>query len=61
MFVTPFLVSYVNYRTLNIKVPLILKVGRKWKGRAGDNCKDALDIEFEPDWSTGLGATLCDR
>ena len=27
---------------------------------AGDICKSALNIEFEQDWSVGLGATLGD-
>ena len=44
--------------TIRVKVPLILRVGRKWKGLAGDNCKRTLNIEFEQDWSVGLGATL---
>ena len=26
---------FLMWTTLNIKVPLILRVGRKWKGRAG--------------------------
>ena len=46
------------WTTLNIKVTFILRVGRKWKGRAGDNYKSTLNIEFEQDWSVGLGATL---
>ena len=57
-FVTPFL--FLMWITLNIKVSLILAVGQKWKGLAGDNCKSALNIEFEQDWSVGLGATLGD-
>ena len=32
----------------------------KKKKRAGDICKGTLDIEFEPDWSVGLSATLGD-
>ena len=52
---------YLMWTTLNIKVSLILMVGRKWKGRAGDNCKSTLNIEFEKDWQVGLGATLRDR
>ena len=48
------------WTTRNIKVPLILREGRKWKGRAGDNCKMALNIEFEQDLSVCLGATLGD-
>ena len=28
--------------------------------RNGDICKGTLDIEFERDWSVGLGATLGD-
>ena len=27
---------------------------------AGDNCKTTLNIEFEQDWSVGLGAKLRD-
>ena len=46
------------WTTLNIKVPLILRLGRKWKGLAGDNCKWPVNIEFEQDCSVGLGATL---
>ena len=46
--------------TLNIKVSLILRVGQKWKGLAADNCKTTLNIEFEQDWSVGLGVTLGD-
>ena len=49
------------WTTLNIKVPLILKVDRKWKGRAWDNYKSTLNIEFEQDWSFTLGAALGDR
>ena len=49
------------WTALNIKVPLILRVGRKLKGRAGDNYKSALNIEFEQDWSFTLDATLGDR
>ena len=30
----------------------------KTKKRARDICKGTLDIEFERDWSVGLGATL---
>ena len=58
MFVTPFLVSYVNYPC---ELPLTLRVGRKLKGWARDYCKSALNIEFEQDWSVSLGATLRDR
>ena len=47
MFVIPFLM-----------VSLILRVGRKLKGLAEDNCKSNLNIKFEQDWSVGLGATL---
>ena len=48
------------WTTLNIKVPLKLRVDQKWKGLAGGNCKTTLNIEFEQDWSVGLGATLGD-
>ena len=43
------------WTTLDIKVPLLLKVGGKWKGLAGDNCKRTQNIEFEGDQSVGLG------
>ena len=33
----------------------------KTKKRARDICKGTLDIEFERDWSFGLGATLGDE
>ena len=33
----------------------------KTKRRARDICKGTLDIEFERDWSFGLGATLGDE
>ena len=49
---------FLMWTTLNIKVSLILRVGRKWKGWAGDNCNSALNIEFEQDCSVALGATL---
>ena len=49
---------FLMWTTLNIKAPLILRLGRKWKGLAGDNYKRTLNIEFEQDWSVGLGATL---
>ena len=55
MFVIPFLVSYVNYPSL------ILRLGRKRKGWAGNNCKSAINIEFEQDLSVGLGPMLDDR
>ena len=48
------------WTTLNIKVSLVLRVGRKLKGWAGDYCKSALNIKFEQDWLVGLGATLGD-
>ena len=47
--------------TIRVKVPLILRVGRKWKGQAGDNYNSTLNIEFEQDWSFTLGVTLGDR
>ena len=40
------------------ELPLILRVDRKRKKRAGDICKGTQDIEFERDRSVGLGATL---
>ena len=39
------------------ELPLILRVDRK---RNEDICKRTLDIEYERDWSVGLGATLGD-
>ena len=32
----------------------------KTKKRAGDICKGTADVEFEEDWSVGLGAMLGD-
>ena len=52
---------FLMWTTLNINVPLILRVGRNWKGRARDNYKSTLNMEFEQDWSFTLGATLGDR
>ena len=52
---------FLMWTTPNIKVSLILRVGRKLKGWAGDDCKSALNIAFEQYWSVGLGATLRDR
>ena len=49
---------FLMWTTLNIKVSLILRLGRKWKGLAGDNCKRTLNIEFQQDWTVGLGANL---
>ena len=43
------------------ELPLILRVDRKQKKRARDNCKGALDIECQRDWPVGLGTTLGDR
>ena len=48
------------WTTLNIKVSLLLRVGWKWKGQAGDNYKSTLNIKFEQDLSVALGATLGD-
>ena len=49
---------FLMWTTLNIKIPLILREVRKWKGLAGDNCKSTLNREFEQDWSVDLGATV---
>ena len=49
------------WTTLNIKVSLVLRAGQKWKGRAGDNYKSTLNIEFEQDWLFTLDATLGGR
>ena len=35
--------------------------GSKKKKETGNICKGTPDIEFEQDWSVGLGATLRDR
>ena len=51
---------FLMWTTLNIKVLLILRVGQKWKRLAVDNCKTIQNIEFEQNWSVGLGATLGD-
>ena len=40
------------------ELPLILGVARKRKEQAEDIWKGTPDIEFEQDWSVGLGATL---
>ena len=40
------------------ELPLILGVTRKQKEQAEDICKGTPDIEFEQDWSVGLGAML---
>ena len=42
------------------ELPLILRIDIKRKQRVGDICKGTLDIEYERDWSVGLGATLGD-
>ena len=41
------------------ELPLILRVS-KTKKRAGDICKGTIDIEYEWDWSVGLGTALGD-
>ena len=43
------------------ELPLILGVARKCKKQAEDICKATPDIEFEQDWSVGLGAMLRDK
>ena len=42
------------------ELSLILRLDRKRKKRADDICKGTPDVEFEQDWSVGLGATLGD-
>ena len=42
------------------ELPLILRVDRKRKKKAGDICMVTLDIECERDWSVSLGAMLVD-
>ena len=39
---------------------LILRLARKRKKQAEDICKGTPDIEFQQDWSVGLGAILAD-
>ena len=34
---------------------------KKKGGETGNICKGTPDIEFEQDWSVGLGAALCDK
>ena len=46
------------------ELPFILRVDRKNKRKkkeTGNICNGTPDIEFEHDWSVGLGATLRDR
>ena len=40
------------------ELPLILGVDRKRKKWAKAICRGILDIEYERDWSVGLGTTL---
>ena len=42
------------------ELPLILGVARKRKEQAKDIYKGTPDIEFEQNWSVGLGAILAD-
>ena len=42
------------------ELPLILGVTRKRNERAEDICIGSPGIEFEQDWSVGLGATIGD-
>ena len=42
------------------ELPLILGVARKRKEQAEDIYNGTPDIEFEQDWSVGLGAILAD-
>ena len=51
---TKFFNFFLMWTTLNFE-------GRsKTKKKEGDNCKWPPDIEFEQDWSVGLGAMLGD-
>ena len=43
------------------ELPLILGVARKRKEQAEDIYKGTPDIEFEQDWSVGLGTILADE
>ena len=52
---------FVKIKILNFflsELHLILRVGQKRKEQAEDICKGTPDIEFEQDWSVGLGATV---
>ena len=40
------------------ELPLILGVARKRKEQEEDICMGTSDIEFQKDWSVGLGAIL---
>ena len=51
----------LNFKIFSCELPLILRVDRKRKKQAGDICKGTLDIEFQQEWSFGLGATLSDE
>ena len=51
-------INFLNF--FLCELPLILRVHRKRKKKRRDICKGTLDIEFERDWSVGLGATLGD-
>ena len=42
------------------ELPSILGVTRKRKEQVEDICKGTPDVEFEEDWSVGLGAVLAD-
>ena len=50
--------KYLIY--FSCELSLILGVGGKLKKTARDIYKRALDIEFERDWSIGLGSTIGD-
>ena len=39
---------------------IVRAIFRKWKEQAEDICKGSPEIEFERDWSFGLGARLGD-
>ena len=61
MSVNQFVSCFLCELPLTFKYPLLLRLGRKWKGLAGDMLQDDPNIDFEQDWSVGLGATLWDR
>ena len=49
---------FEKMKILNVflcELPLISRVDRKGKKRAGDICKGTPDTEFGQDWSVGLG------
>ena len=50
-----------NFKFFLMWTTLNFEGSSKTKNRARDICKGTLDIEFERDWSFGLGATSGDE